>query len=45
MLVLKNSFRYTGQIQEIDGETIIFLDKYQKTVMIHLESISEIQEK
>jgi len=44
-IFLKSSRIYTGKIITIEGDTIKFIDKFNKLVLIDLNNISEIVER
>lgn len=45
LIVLKNNFKYQGQIKEVSKEQIVILDKFSQLVTILPEEISLVIEK
>ena len=41
---LKSGFHFSGSIQELKEDSILFLDKFQKTLRFDLTSIESVEE-
>lgn len=43
LIILKNSYRYTGRILEVGNTIMILKDKFSKRVTISLDEISNVE--